>query len=244
MQTHYTPEEIEFVRFCSEQDDNVVCSRRRKKCPALESCDENSPSCGQLLNRMENGEEPGDEHIDIVRFWLRELKWDDCCVPGGGKESCRNAEHCVEGAEICEGLLKKLGVYEPYEWDIYEEEVHKVITNDIHKHLVEWHAEEELEYLDEKPHIDGVGEPDILLKGVKSKNLYVVELKVGEARRQDVGQLASYVGWYKEHPLEDCTEVRGILLAPRFSRKAEYALKACNLEKRCFDLHVEIRPNT
>jgi len=240
----YTSEEIEFVRFCSKQDEKVVCRRRRKKCPASESCDENNnPLCEQLLAVMENGEELSDEHIGIIRFWRRELKWDDDCIPNGGEASCPNIEHCVEGAEACEGLLRKLGVYEPYEYDIYEEEVQKVVVNDIRKRLVDWHAEEDLEFLDEKPHIEGVGKPDILLRGVESKNLYVVELKVGEASRQDVGQLASYVGWYREHPPAGCTEVKGILLAPRFSKSAEYALKACNLEKRCYDLHIKIRPD-
>jgi len=237
----YSPEEVTLVEFCANQGERVVCKRRRKECPAYKSCEDDNSLCAQMLDRMKKGEELADEHKAIINFWLNELTWDnDKCIPNGGDEPCPNVQSCADG-EICEGLLRKLGIYKPYEYDIYEEEVQKVIINDIHKRLMDWHAEEDLEYLDEKPHIEGVGEPDILLRGVESKNLYVVELKVGEARRQDVGQLASYVGWYKEHPLEGCTEIRGILLAPRFSKGAEYALKACRLEKRCFDLHVEIR---
>jgi len=238
----YTPEEINFVRFCSEQDWNVVCQRRRKRCPAW-PCSDDNPVCAEMVTMMEGGEELDDEHTTIVRFWLRELKWSDSCVPVGGEDSCPNITRCIEGAEACEGLLKKLGVYEPYEYNIYEEEVQKVVVNDIRKRLVDWHVEEELEYIDEKPHIEGVGKPDILLRGVRSKNLYVVELKVGEAQREDVGQLASYVGWYREHPPAGCTEVKGILLARSFSKKAKYALKACNLMKKCYDLHAEIRPD-
>jgi len=126
-------------------------------------------------------------------------------------------------------LLQKLAGYDLYEYEIYEKEVQKIIVNETRISAKEWHTSEDLEYLVEKPHIDGVGEPDILLKGVESNSLYVVELKIVEAIPQHVGQLASYVGWYKENPLEGC-------------KGAEYALKTCDylLEKRCFDLQVKI----
>jgi len=101
----------------------------------------------------------------------------------------------------------------------------------------------------EVPIPDINGRADLLLKE-EPDSLIVVELKVGEASREHVGQLASYVGWYKEHPedrpddCEDCTNVKGILLARDFSKGAESALKACpNLEKRKFVLHVEIKPD-
>jgi len=195
-----------------------------------------------MVTMMERGEELDHEHTAIIRFWLK-LTWSDNCVPDGGEDHCPNITRCIEGEEVCEGLLKKLGIYEPYEYNIYEEEVQKVVVADICRRLVDWHVEEELEYIAEKPYIEGVGKPDILLRGVTSKNLYVVELKVGKARREDVGQLASYVGYYREHPLTGCTEVKGIMLARSFSKGAEYALKACNLMKRYYDLHVEIRAN-
>lgn len=244
----YLPEEIEFVKFCANQEDTVICTtkergRKRKDCPAFKSCDENNPPCSRISTKMEKSEELAEEYTNIIKFWLEDVKWDEeNCIPKGGGEPCPNHEKndCAKGETICERLLRKLGVYEPYAYTILETEINKIIRHDLPN--IDFGFDEKLSLIDSEISIAEInGRVDLLLKSEKSNLLIVVELKAVEASREHVGQLASYVGWYKEHPLEGCKDVKGILLAPKFSKGAESALKACNnLYKRCFDLHVEI----
>ena len=248
---NYLPEEVEFVRFCENQEWEVICTTRKgkraKSCPASKSCDKNSPTCSQILTKMEGAKELTELDTKIIAFWYYDVDWDwDNCIPEGGREPCYNfGTPCCERWGACERLLQKLGVYEPDDYGIHEKEIQQVIVNDLRKSRIDWYTVERLEYYTQKPAV-AVGQPDILCIGMDSKRLYVVELKVVEATRRDVGQLASYVGWYTDHPEdrpEPCKdkEVVGILLAPMFNTGAEYALRACtNLHKRCFDLHVEI----
>jgi len=89
------------------------------------------------------------------------------------------------------------------------------------------------------------GRIDLLLKAEKSSSLIVVELKSEVATREHVGQLASYVGWYKKNPDKmpgQVKNVKGLLLARKFSSGAQSALEACpDLESRTFELHVDIK---
>jgi RecB family endonuclease NucS len=89
------------------------------------------------------------------------------------------------------------------------------------------------------------GRIDLLLRAEKSSLLIVVELKSEVATREHVGQLASYVGWYKKNPDKmpgQVKNVKGLLLARKFSPGAESALEACpDLESRIFELHVDIK---
>lgn len=242
----YLPEEIAFVKFCTNQEYEVICTtkkgRRGKNCPALKSCDENNPTCGQILSKMEKSEELSELDTEIIRFWYYDVDWDwNNCMPNDSEESCYNAgKECCERLGICEQLLQKLGVYEPYEYTILETEINKIIRHDLPN--IDFGAGEKLSLIGYEIPISEInGRVDLLLKNEKTDLLVVVELKAVEASKEHVGQLASYVGWYKEHPLEGCKDVQGILLAPKFSKGAESALKACtNLYKRCFDLHVEI----
>lgn len=247
----FTPEEIAFVEFCESQEPEVICTagargRKRRGCPAAEHCDDEDPECSQILVEMKENRELTQEHVDIIRFWVRDIKWDERnCVPNGGGQ-CHNyeSEACAHD-NVCVGLLRKLGVYDPDEYDVYEKTIQEVVVKGLRSSRSDWHTVERLEYHSEKPPI-AVGKPDILCIGARSKNLYVIELKAVQATRRDVGQLASYVGWYRDHP-EDrpvpCRDkdVVGILLARDLNAGAEYALRACaNLHGRRFDLHVEI----
>ena len=248
----YTADEIRFLTFCVKE---VSCEIGDLQCPYVvpcrDKCDQEGDDrlCNQTLLKIESGGELSKDDIDIIEFFTSDGLWKkNTCKTKDSSEECPNIDECEKCSEddgVCTILLRKLGRYQPYEYDVYEKEIQKIIVNDLNMSLINWHTDEELKYLEEKPRID-VGEPDILLKGVKSKTLYIVELKVVEASREHVGQLASYVGWYRAHPEqcpEHCIDVKGILLAPKFSKGAEYALKACNdLEKRCFSLHAEIKP--
>ena len=65
----YLPEEIAFVRFCTEQDYKVICKRRRKACPAMKSqhCEEDNPLCEQMLAVM-----------DVRGFAVFQTRCDSC----------------------------------------------------------------------------------------------------------------------------------------------------------------------
>ncbi len=248
----YSPEEMAFVEFCESQGEDVICvaggrGRRRVECPAQKDCDDNNPRCSQILVDMQEKRELTQEQVQIIRFWLRDIQWDEeNCIPAGGTPKCDNydSEACAYD-QVCEQLLRKLGVHDPDQYEIYEEEIQKVIVEDLLRSRLDWHLGEQLEYHVQKPPT-AVGRPDILCIGAQSKTLYVVELKAVQAQRSDVGQLASYVGWYRAHPEHrpvPCrdTGVVGILLATDFSARSEYALRACTrLYGRRFHLHAEI----
>ncbi len=242
----YSTEEIAFVKFCTENDWTVICTtkkgRRGKNCPAYLSCNDEPLPCEQMLSRMERNQELTELDTKIIRFWYYDVDWDwNNCIPNGGKEPCyNNGKECCEHLGVCEQLLQKLGVYEPDEYTVLETEINKIIRHDLPN--IDFGSGEKLSLIGHEVTITEInGRVDLLLKDEKTNLLIVVELKAVEASREHVGQLASYVGWYKEHPLEGCKDVKGILLAPKFSKGAESALKVCaNLYKRCFDLHVEI----
>jgi len=243
----YSPEEITFLKFCTE---NIPCEL--SECPARDICEQREKGkefCLSILDKMGSGEELAEQDIDVVDFFLTPKLWKKgTCVPKDGQEPCPNSNECDKRPaehEVCTVLLRKLDRGEVNKYGILEDKIQKVIVRDVTKSMIDWHASEGLKYYAEKPKID-VGEPDILLIGSKSKTLYVIELKAAVAKREHVGQLASYVGWYREHPEqcpEQCTNVKGILVAEDFDSRAIYALKACcDLEPRRFDLHVEIKP--
>jgi hypothetical protein len=239
----YSPEEKAYMEFFIE---NCTCETT-EKCSYWGSCNENNPLCQQILTRMGKSEALKEEEIDLIKFWFEKAElWknEDCTSKRNG-QPCYNSDKCEDGL-ICEMFLVNLGCY-LYEYDVVEKEIQKIIVNDLRRSasMMDWHTAEELRYYSEKPLIN-VGAPDILLIGADTKTLYVVELKRGEASREHVGQLASYVGWYREHP-EDrpqgCKDkdVKGILLARKFSKGAEYALKVCEgLESRHLELHAKI----
>jgi len=238
----YSPEEKAYIEFFVR---NCTCDTT-EKCSYWNSCNENNPLCQQILTEMGKNEALREEEIELVKFWFEnaDLWENDECISKVNGEPCPNSDKCEDGL-ICERFLVRLGCY-LYEYDILEKEIQKVIVNDMHEAglLTDWQTAEKLEYYPKRLPI-AVGVPDMLLIGTDTKTLYVVELKKGEASREHVGQLASYIGWYKEHPEdrpEGCKNVRGILLAQKFGKGAEYALKVCpDLEPRQFKLHAEIK---
>ena len=130
----YLREEIEYVKFCAKQADDVICTangkgRRRKDCPFYKACDENNLRCGQISTKMENSEELTEEEIGIIKFWGKDIIWDEKqCIPNKGKEQCPNhGKECTQYTFFCERLLWKLGANEPYEYDVMEAEIQKVI---------------------------------------------------------------------------------------------------------------------
>ncbi len=236
-------EEVAFAEFCAK---HISCDIR--ECPCASICEAEQGFCQTIVDKMRGGEELAEQDVDVIEFWTDDRLWKkNDCVPKNSQEPCPNLDECNErpdGQAICTVLLRKLGRYEANGYGILEARVQEVIVRDMSQSLIDWHAGEGLRYYAEKPTIP-VGQPDVLLLGETSKTLYVIELKVGSAKREHVGQLASYVGWYRQHPEqcpERCTDVKGILVAEDFDNRTLYALRAChNLEARRFYLHAEIK---
>ena len=67
-----------------------------------------------------------------------------------------------------------------------------------------------------------VGRVDIVGRGADGATV-VVELKVGEAKDSAIGQIARYLGWYRQ---QGSATVRGILVASDFPEGVQYAATA------------------
>lgn len=239
----YTTEEINLIEFCVT---NIDCGRGN--CPLGESCDENKPLCEEIPPRMREGKELTPEQKTIMLFFFDDKQhsrlWKkDSCILKGTENECPNAQACdeeiPEGQKyICDELLDKLGLYSIEEYDILEREIEKVIINNISE--IDWGVNEELHYFAHES-ITPVGRPDILLKGTESDSLYIIELKAGIATREHVGQLQSYVGWYKNNLPKPFKSVKGILVSRQLDDGARYAIEVSpDIMARVFKIHIDI----
>jgi len=242
----YLPEEIAFVEFCTKC---IKCEL--SECPGLNICEQRSEGnefCLSILDKMRKGEELGEQDIDVVEFFpIDELWKKGTCNPKGSQETCPNKNECnkrTENEAICTVLLRKLGRYLPEENRIMEVEINKIIRNDLLN--IDFGLGEKPSLIDYEVYIPEInGRIDLLLKAEQSCLLIVIELKSETATREHVGQLASYVGWYRKNPDKmpaQTKRVKGILLARDFSPGAKYALEECpDLEPKIFELHVDIK---
>jgi hypothetical protein len=241
----YSDEEIAYVDFCVN---NFSCEVGKRKCHIHASCYKNGEYqglCDDIPNRMKNGEILSEDDREIIRFFqgTKQLEEDDCFVkdtdkPCPNRESCEKREDRKEKL-ICEELIQRLDLNAQ---KIAEKEIQRVILRDFPD--IEWGLEEKIVLLDsEKPIPEINGRIDILLKGEATASLIVVELKL-RATREHVGQLASYVGWYKIHPEKmppPTKAAKGILLAENFDKGALSALEACpDLMAKICKLSVDI----
>ena len=81
-----------------------------------------------------------------------------------------------------------------------------------------------------------VGRVDIVGRGADGATV-VVELKVGEAKDSDIGQIARYMGWHQQH--QGAGTVRGILVASDFTEGVQYAARALpNLALRRYRIQL------
>lgn len=240
----YSKAEIAYVDFCVN---NFSCEVKKRKCPIYELCYENGECqglCDNIPDRMKNGEVLSEEDRGIIRFFqgTKQLEEDDCFVKGTDKP-CPNRELCEEREEkaeklICDELIQRL---DPNVQRVAEKVIQRVILRNCPN---EWGLKEKLLLIDSEQPIPEInGRIDIRLKGETTATLYIVELKL-EATREHVGQLASYVGWYKKHPEEmppPTKAVKGILLAEKFDKGALSALEACpDLMAKICKLRVDI----
>jgi len=232
----FSKEEIGFVEFCANYID---CNKA--ECPSHESCEEGKEICLTIPQRMKEGEELSMDDKKIIQyFFMSEKLWYSGCKVGRKGPECPNAQICiVRGEDICKELVRSLGLSLTEEKEILEKEIQKIIINNIRK--IDWELEEEVEYYSHE-YKTPIGRPDIMLKGKKNKVLFVVELKSATASREDVGQLMSYVGWFKENLPIGFEAAKGILLAREFSPGAKYAINTnSDLEARIFELNVSVK---
>ncbi|PIU57460.1 MAG: hypothetical protein COS88_01020 [Chloroflexi bacterium CG07_land_8_20_14_0_80_51_10] len=238
----YLPEEIRYVEFCVN---HFSCEIGRKKCPIYASCYENGDCqglCDAILDKMKNGELLSEEDRKIITFFQnsKQLEEDDCFVKGTDKP-CPNRELCEEKERkeeelICDELIQRL---DPSTQKIAEKVIQRVIFKNCPN---EWGLGEKVALSGYEKSIPDInGRIDIQLKGDNTATTYIVELKL-KATREHVGQLASYVGWCKNHPIPGQTKaVKGILLAENFDNGALAALEACpDLVAKICKLRVDI----
>jgi len=192
---------------------------------------------------MKNGETLSEEDKGIIRFFYdTEKLWQEPCY-AKDTEPCPNLEFCARREEhkeevICTEFIQWLNLNAQ---KIVEKEIQKAILRNFPE---EWCLKEKLIPIDEEKSIPEInGRIDIRLRGETNATLYIVELKL-RATREHVGQLASYVGWYKKHPEEmpsPTKDVKGILLAEEFHNGALSALEVCpDLMARICRLRVDI----
>jgi RecB family endonuclease NucS len=240
---NFTNEEIDLIRFCG---DNIDCAK--EECPVGNSCEEGKEICLAIPSKMERGMELSPTDKEIILYFFKNEKqqqlWKrNSCTPKGTKAECPNVKACDDREKerqkcICDELLDKLGLYSKEEYQILEREIQKVIINNLQN--IDWGVGEKLQYYAHESPID-IGRADILLQSSKTETLYVIELKPAQATREDVGQLQSYVGWYKENIMPKFKIIKGILLAKELDDGAKYAIKANpDLEARLFRLHIEV----
>lgn len=233
---NFSKEEIGFVEFCAN---NIDCSK--PKCPFYESCEKDKEICLTIPQRMKKREELSSDDKKIIQyFYTTENLWYPDCKSGRKGPECPNVQNCKDsGEDICKELVQRIGLSLTEEQEVLEKELQKIVLNNITN--IDWGLEEEIEYYSHE-HNTPIGRPDILLKGKRSKVLYVVELKSTTASRENVGQLMSYVGWFKENLPIGFQAVKGILFAKEFSSEAKYAINICpDLEARIFDLFVSVK---
>ena len=237
----YSQAEIDYVDYCITHIPS--CEWGKKRCPLYDSCSHEG-ECSRIVERMKIGEVLGEEDVGIIEFlsyatglWEPE-NGEKSCYAKGSEIICKASEACEgrqEGHEICTELLQRL-----------DRSAHRIAEKTIQNAIIKNLPEEW--YLQEKVMLDGCeneipeinGRTDIELRGQTTDTLYVVELKL-RATREHVGQLASYVGWYKKHLPDKAKAVKGILLAEQFDRGALSALQVCpDLVPRLCDLCVHI----
>lgn len=86
-----------------------------------------------------------------------------------------------------------------------------------------------------------IGRIDLLIKEKDTGKYVVVELKKGQTSDQTVGQIARYIGWIKEHRSPG-KEVGGIIIAGKYDKKLNYAVKALSgLELEIYLYRVDFR---
>ncbi|MFC1961682.1 PDDEXK nuclease domain-containing protein [Chloroflexota bacterium] len=203
--------------------------------------------CEATLQKMRTGLELLEEDREITAYFFNSspLWKKTSCTPRGTGVECPNEKLCEEREArqepwVCRGLLEKLGIYSQENLQILEREIGKVILNNLAD--LDWSMGEALRYHSREPSIP-IGRPDILLKGSSTETLYVIELKAGIASREDVGQLQSYVGYYREHLPKQFKDVKGILVAQKVDDRARYAIAANPiLSCRNYKLSVDIEP--
>lgn len=243
----YSTEEIAFVEFCVK---NFPCDKApRYPCPVEDTCsaqydeeDDDSTICSGILKRMRGGAELSETERKVIQFFSddKTSMWTGCKLRKESK-SCINRRICDSKYKagqkgVCEDLLSKLGLLLP-DAKILEKAVESIICRT--QNSIQWEVGEDITLCERQPSTR-IGKPDILCKGNESGRLYVIELKVGVATREHVGQLASYVGWYKRHS-EASKDVWGILVAEDFHEGAKYAIEVCpDLRARICKLRVDI----
>ncbi len=98
--------------------------------------------------------------------------------------------------------------------------------------------EDGLKLVERQKELPEVGRLDILARD-RFGNLVVIELKAGQADEKAVGQLQAYMEYLRELGYEN---IRGILIAASYTRKAIYAAKA-NKDIKLAKYKVEFKIN-
>jgi hypothetical protein len=240
----YTPEELAYISFCKGQ---ITCDQ--SDCPGGHGCDQNNRShCSIIVDKMKTNSDLTKDEIRIVKYFfdIDQKLWRNgryLCTPLGSKEKCPNRVFCdkVSDPEApCSTLSMKLGIYTEEQLNILESEVEKILVNNLDK--VDWGVGEKLSFFAKQTNIDDIhGRVDVLLKNQAGTTIFVVELKPDTATREDVGQLQSYVGWYRDNLPLGVNKVKGILLAREIEPAAKYAaLAGIDIMTRCFELEMKI----
>lgn len=78
----------------------------------------------------------------------------------------------------------------------------------------------------DKEYETNIGRIDLLCKD-KEDNYVVIELKKKMKSDKVLGQIQRYMGWIKEHLIDEDQKVRGIIIQNQVNEKLNYALKTC-----------------
>ena len=127
-----------------------------------------------------------------------------------------------EAEEVSEEAEQTIEASISLERDIEDQLVHQLDA-----------LEEGLTYVGRQVTCD-VGRVDIVGRGADGATV-VVELKVGEAKDSDIGQIARYMGWHQQ----GAGTIRGILVASDFPEGVQYAARAMpNLTLRRYRIQL------
>lgn len=155
----------------------------------------------EILNQLAS-----DLHVDL---WTLDALWHIHLYGSPGPEG----EALEEGPDIMFGLERHLHDFLRDNWE--STELGKEWTLEVEA------GEPDIGY--EYP--TGVGKIDLLVHSRTNKDLLVVELKRGQTSDETVGQVLRYMGWVRQHVLEQGGRVTGLVIAHSVDDKLRYALR-------------------
>ena len=87
----------------------------------------------------------------------------------------------------------------------------------------------------------GVGRIDLLARSKTNRDLLVIELKRGQSSDETVGQILRYIGWVRNHVLEDDGSVSGLIIAYAADDRLRYAIEELeNVSLRLYRVDFEL----